>query len=65
MHRLRDFMFERVYLAETARDEHRRAHETIDRIVDRLAARGDGAGEIVAYVAGMTDRFALSCAAEL
>ena len=65
MHRLRDFMFERVYLAEHAREEHRRAHETIDRIVDHLAERGDAPEEIVAYVAGMTDRFALAYAERL
>jgi dGTPase len=65
MHRLRDFMFERVYLAATAREEHRRAHEVVDRIVDRLVARGDSADEITAYVAGMTDRFALAYAGEL
>jgi dGTPase len=62
MHRLRDFMFERVYLAEHAMAEHRRAHETIDAIVDGLVARGDSADEITAYVAGMTDRFALAYA---
>ncbi len=65
MHRLRDFMFERVYLADHARKEHRRAHETIERIVAHLAGRGDSASEIVEYVAGMTDRFALAYAAEL
>ena len=31
MHRLRDFMFERVYLADQAHEEHRRAHETIEQ----------------------------------
>jgi dGTPase len=60
MHRLRGFMFERVYLADQAHDEHRRARETIDRIVDHLVAGGDSADEITAYVAGMTDRFALT-----
>ena len=65
MHRLRDFMFERVYLAEHAKEEHRRAHETIDRIVDHLVARGEPADEVVAYVAGMTDRFALTYAESL
>ncbi|HKP19335.1 MAG TPA: HD domain-containing protein [Gaiellaceae bacterium] len=65
MHRLRDFMFERVYLAEHARAEHRRAHEVIAQIVEHLAARGDTAEEIVEYVAGMTDRFALAYAARL
>jgi dGTPase len=65
MHRLRDFMFDRVYLAEHAQAEHRRAHAVIEKIVDNLAARGDSADEIVEYVAGMTDRFALAYAERL
>jgi dGTP triphosphohydrolase len=65
MHRLRDFMFERVYLADASREEHRRAHETIQRIVSHLVERGDSAEEIVEYVAGMTDRYALAYADEL
>ena len=35
------------------------------RIVDHLVARGDSADEIVEYVAGMTDRFALAYAEKL
>jgi dGTPase len=65
MHRLREFMFQRVYLADLARAEHARAHETIHRIVDHLADRGDPPGVIVEYVAGMTDRFALAYAERL
>jgi dGTPase len=65
MHRLRDFMFERVYLAEHAQEEHVRAHATIERIVEHLVERGDSPDEIVEYVAGMTDRFALAYAAKL
>ena len=65
MHRLRDFMFERVYLAEHAQGEHRRAHAAIARIVDHLVRRGDSADQIVEYVAGMTDRFALAYAEQL
>ena len=65
MHRLRDFMFERVYLADASHGEHRRAHETIERIVAHLVDRGDTPDEIVEYVAGMTDRFALAYAANL
>ena len=65
MHRLRAFMFERVYLAEHAQEEHRRAHATIERIVVHLVERGDAPDEIVEYVAGMTDRFALAYAATL
>jgi dGTPase len=62
MHRLREFMFERVYLADLTRAEHERAHATIRKIVDHLAARGDPPEQIVEYVAGMTDRFALTYA---
>jgi dGTP triphosphohydrolase len=58
-------MFERVYLAPETRPEHERARAAIRRIFDHLAARGDGPGEITEFVAGMTDRFALSYAGEL
>jgi dGTPase len=59
---LRSFMFERVYLGDHARAEHEHAHGVVLRIVERLAARGDGPDEIVDFVAGMTDRFALEYA---
>ena len=62
---LRSFMFERVYLAPEAAAEHERAHVTIQRIFDQLVARGDGPEEIVSFIAGMTDRYALSYAAEI
>jgi dGTPase len=62
---LRTFMFERVYLGPHARSEHERAHGTVRRIVGHLAERGDSSDEIVDYVAGMTDRFALDYAAQL
>jgi dGTPase len=65
MHRLRDFMFERVYLAEHARAEHRRARATIEKIVGHLAGQGRSADQVVEYVAGMTDRFALAYADRL
>jgi len=57
---LRAFMFERVYLGPQVAPEHERAHEVVRRIFDRLAAREDDVDEIVDYVAGMTDRFALA-----
>jgi dGTPase len=57
---LRAFMFERVYLGPQAAPEHARAHEVVRRIFDRLVERGDAADEIVDYIAGMTDRFALA-----
>jgi dGTPase len=59
---LRSFMFERVYLVEDARAEHSRARVTVRRIFDHLVGRGDPVDEVIDYVAGMTDRFALSYA---
>ncbi|HEX6762145.1 MAG TPA: HD domain-containing protein [Gaiellaceae bacterium] len=62
---LRAFMFERVYLGPETSPEHDRAHATIALIVTHLRGRGDSEGQIVEFVAGMTDRFALSYAAGL
>jgi dGTPase len=62
---LRAFMFERVYLGPQAAPEHENAHEAIRLIFDHLAERGDEVDEIVDYIAGMTDRFALSYADSL
>jgi len=59
---LRAFMFEHVYLGPETRPEHERARDAIARIYAHLAARGDGEPEIVEFIAGMTDRFALSYA---
>ena len=70
---LRAFMFERVYLGPQARPEHERARVVLRRIFDRLveepdrvpAGEDDLATRITDYVAGMTDRFALSYAESL
>jgi dGTPase len=62
---LRAFMFERVYLGEAARAEHVRARATIRRIFDHLVERGDRVDDVVDYIAGMTDRFALNYAETL
>jgi dGTPase len=62
---LRSFMFEHVYLAPVTVPEHERARRTIRRIVEHLERRGDDPKTIVEFVAGMTDRFALSYAANL
>jgi dGTPase len=62
---LREFMFENVYLAPVTRPEHDRADLTIERIYEHLAARGDSQDAIVEFIAGMTDRFALSYAENL
>jgi dGTPase len=65
MARLRTFMFERVYLGPVTRPEHERAAATVRRIHAYLATRGDPQDEIVEFIAGMTDRFALSYARNL
>ena len=62
---LRAFMFERVYLGPQAAPEHARAHDVVRRIFDHLVERGDDVDEIVDYIAGMTDRFALTYAESL
>jgi dGTPase len=59
---LRAFMFERVYLGPQAAPEHDRAHEVVRAIFDSLIERGDEVDDIVDYIAGMTDRFALDYA---
>ena len=62
---LRSFMFERVYLGPQVRLEHERARATIQQIFDHLVDRGDEADAATDFIAGMTDRFALSYAAGL
>jgi dGTPase len=69
---LRSFMFERVYLGEGTMAEHARAREAITHIFEHLCEHPEdlaGAGEIAQlitdYIAGMTDRYALSYAASL
>jgi dGTPase len=62
---LRAFMFEHVYLGPQAAPEHERAHEVVRKIFDALVERGDELEEVVDYIAGMTDRFALDYAESL
>jgi dGTPase len=59
---LRAFMFERVYLGPHTRGEHERAHAVVRRIFEHLVERGDPPEDVVGYLAGMTDRFALEFA---
>jgi len=71
MTELRQFMFERVYLAPLQRKHHREAVEVIRRLMDHHLGhpddlpstyRGNDADRVVQatdYVTGMTDRFAL------
>ncbi len=59
---LRSFMFERVYQAQ----DHAPARVAVRRIFEELVdERGQDAEAATDYLAGMTDRFALSYAAEL
>jgi len=68
---LRSCMFEHVYLAPRVRPEHQRVRVVVRTIFDRLVAEpgrlppGDDTLEtrITDYLAGMTDRFALTYAA--
>jgi dGTPase len=62
---LRAFMFERVYLGPQAAPEHEKAHEVVRAIFEHLVERGDDVVEVVDYIAGMTDRFALAYAESL
>jgi dGTPase len=62
---LRSFMFERVYLGPHTRHEQERARATVRRIFEHLAGGGEEPEQIVEFIAGMTDRFALSYVAEL
>ena len=72
MHELRAFMFERVYESETAAGQKHVAVDVIRRLVDHHLAhpellpasyrdtRADEVTQVVDYVSGMTDRFALN-----
>jgi dGTPase len=72
MHELRAFMFERVYASETAAGQKHVAIDVIRRLVDHLLAHpelipasyrdtaADPVTQVVDYVSGMTDRFALA-----
>ena len=76
MGRLREFMFERVYLGPEARGEHERVHRALRGLFDYyvehpdevpdgpggadLVRRDDALTRAVDYVAGMTDRFAIA-----
>ena len=63
---LRAFMFDRVYLGPQSPEEHARVRATIRRIYEHLVdERGDDPEQATDYLAGMTDRFALSFAEQL
>jgi dGTPase len=69
MSSLRDFMFERVYLAPAARAEHQRIETVLRTLFEHYcdhpeevpagAADADEGQRVTDYVAGMTDRFCI------
>jgi dGTPase len=70
MLRLRKFMFDRVYLGETARSEHARVKITMTGLFDHYLAHpevipaldpsADPAQRVTDYIAGMTDRYCIA-----
>jgi dGTPase len=63
---LRSFMFERVYLGPHSVAEHAMIDTTIRRIFDHLVdEQGEDIEQATDYLAGMTDRFALTYAADI
>ncbi len=75
MLRLRKFMFDRVYLGETARSEHERVNLAVRGLFDHYIEHPDevpaldaGASEcqrVTDYLAGMTDRYCIAKFTEL
>ena len=72
MLRLRAFMFQHVYLGETARQEHARIERVLRGLFDWFCEHPDElpspppggpdaslADRVIDYIAGMTDRFAI------
>jgi dGTPase len=73
MARLREFMFQRVYLAPTAQQEKPRIERMLRALFDQLAANppppvtrdASDRQRVVDYLAGMTDRFAIRAFTDL
>ena len=75
MLRLRKFMFDRVYLGETARAEHERASRALHGLFEHYVEHPEEVPEsepgadlpqrVTDYLAGMTDRFCIARFAEL
>ncbi|HVL94438.1 MAG TPA: deoxyguanosinetriphosphate triphosphohydrolase [Solirubrobacteraceae bacterium] len=75
MLRLRTFMFQNVYLGETARQQHARIERVLRGLFDwfcehpeelppEAAPGASPADRVIDYIAGMTDRFAIRAWAE-
>jgi dGTPase len=59
MLRLREFMFERVYLAADAQREKPRIERMLRALFDHYAEGASDGQQVVDWLAGMTDRFAV------
>ncbi|MBE7011862.1 MAG: deoxyguanosinetriphosphate triphosphohydrolase [Ruminococcaceae bacterium] len=57
---LRRFMFENVYFNETALENEKKAFMIIKNLYERYRAEGKTEQESIDYIAGMTDRYAIS-----
>jgi dGTPase len=64
MLRLREFLFERVYLAADAQREKPRIERMMRALFDHYATETDEQG-VVDWIAGMTDRYAIRTFADL
>ncbi len=77
MHEIRDFMFEEVYLRPEVEPQRRRARQIVRDLVEYFLANpaeipesylhenADTATQVIDYVAGMTDRYAIRMHREL
>ncbi len=57
---LRKFMFDNVYFNETALENEKKAWMIIKNLCEKYSSEGQSEQEIVDYIAGMTDRYAIS-----
>ena len=57
---LREFMFENVYFTKTAIENEEKVWNIIRSLYEKYSAEGKREQEIIDYIAGMTDRYAIS-----
>ena len=65
MLRLRSFMFERVYLGPTAQREKERVERMLRALFAHYSERADDPQQVIDWLAGMTDRYAVRTFSEL
>ncbi len=57
---LRQFMFENVYFNKTALENEEKVRNIINSLYEMYSGEGKSEQEIIDYIAGMTDRYAIS-----